>query len=432
MSAVTAERPAQHGPVRVVLVELDDPLPELTPEPAATPYTSVRLFLLRGGRPVGEVTIPFDGPAVSPDRIRSVVAGVPGISGIAEPARPVSSAAGHPFASVVVASDFARFEMLERCVAAVGAQDYPAYEVVVVDNRRTDLDESQRREQWSALSRVAGVRVVAERRPGVSAARNRGLAEARSDLVAFTDDDTAAAPSWLRSLVDRFTAEPDADCVTGLVIPAELETPAQVWFEASGNAFRPRYSPASFAGDRYNVVDRLDGDRPSSIFAFGAFGTGANMAFRRSALQRLGGFDEALGPGTPARAGEDVAIFIRLLAGGGRLAFEPAAYVRHWHRRALPDLRRQVHGYGVGYTALLTALIIDDPRHAWGLVRAVSRAVAARMGRPMTPTASAAATATGVDGSPVPATVGRVRRIGLFLGPVAYLRGRRTMRGWRR
>ena len=56
------------------------------------------------------------------------------------------------------------------------------------------------------------------------------------------------------------------------------------------------------------------------------------MAFRTAALRELGGFDEALGPGTPAQAGEDLLVFLRLLAGGRRLAYEPGAFVWHWHR----------------------------------------------------------------------------------------------------
>ena len=95
------------------------------------------------------------------------------------------------------------------------------------------------------------------------------------------------------------------------------------------------------------------------------------MAFRRSTLQRVGGFNELLGTGTAARGGEDLAIFINVLLDGGTLAFEPAALVRHAHRRTESEFMSQVFGYGVGLTAMYTALVVSDPRHLVAMLRRI-------------------------------------------------------------
>jgi hypothetical protein len=203
------------------------------------------------------------------------------------------------------------------------------------------------------------------------------------------------------------------------VLPGELETDAQLWFEESGNAFHQRYRPASFAGGPYVVRDRLadEPDEAQPVYAMGPFGTGCNMAFRREVLAGLGGFDTALGPGTPSLAGEDLLLFLRLLTSGGRLAYEPSAVVWHSHRSQEADLRRQITGYGRGFTAMLTAAMLRDPRHAGGLARMVLRR---RVARPSVPS----------DGTAAPAWLARARRQGELVGPMAYVVSRLRLHRW--
>ena len=75
----------------------------------------------------------------------------------------------------------------------------------------------------------------------------------------------------------------------------------------------------------------------------------------------MGGFDPALGAGSPVRAGADIEAFLRVVLSGETLVYEPAAIVRHHHRRDYAALRRQVHDYGVGITAILTRYLLSDP-----------------------------------------------------------------------
>ena len=95
------------------------------------------------------------------------------------------------------------------------------------------------------------------------------------------------------------------------------------------------------------------GDSPLHPFAAGAFGTGANMAFRAAALLEMGGFDECLGAGSPAGGGEDLDAFLRVLLDGRRIALRARRLVWHEHRAGADALHRQMFDYGKGFTAYL-------------------------------------------------------------------------------
>ncbi len=177
--------------------------------------------------------------------------------------------------------------------------------------------------------------------------------------------------------------------MTGLVLPAERESPAQVYFERYYGGFSGRrtFEPLTVTAGRgavgrarvavHDAAGRLV--REFAVYGIGAYGAGANMAFRRDALLRRGGFDVALGTGTPARGGEDLAALVQLLWEGGTLGYEPAAVVHHRHRVELSELEHQLDGNGIGFTAMLTALVGHDPGHLIGLGAQLPRA-ARRLG----------------------------------------------------
>ena len=305
-----------------------------------------------------------------------------------------------------------------------------------MDNRRTT---ARGEDVLASLRELPRVSVVAERRPGISAARNRGVAAASGEIIAFTDDDVEVDRRWLQALGRRFVEEPLADAVTGLVVPMELETPAQIWLEQSGGWQDGAYVPLSFelaarsrpaagalSGARFRVIRRAP-DQASvstgSLYAAGEFGIGANMAFRKGALVSLGGFDEALGAGTPTCGGEDLAVLIGLLAHGRGLAYEPGAIVHHMHRRELAELEQQLGGYGIGFTAMLAALIWRDPRHLGGLLGMVPTALRfALLG------SSAKQARRRED---YPPHLARAELLGMVRGPLAYARSRLQQRRWR-
>jgi hypothetical protein len=113
------------------------------------------------------------------------------------------------------------------------------------------------------------------------------------------------------------------------------------------------------------------GHAQSPLYPVPPFGAGANMAFHREVLVDIGGFHVALGAGTPTMAAEDVFAFTRTLLAQRTLVYQPTAMVFHYHRDTLVDLRRQVHGHGVGVAAFCAALISSDPKLLLALLRFV-------------------------------------------------------------
>jgi len=306
-------------------------------------------------------------------------------------------------ATVVVPTICQNPARLVRTIEALLDLDYPDFEIIVVDNR-TEADRP-------ALPDFSGgerVRVSVETKRGVSAARNRGIADAQGDIVAFTDDDAVVDRDWLRVLGSRFALDADVEGIGGLVLPMEIDTPSQLWFEEFYGGFSQSFDAEMFSMERLKGVDEL------FPYAPGRFGAGNNMAFRRSTLLRSGGFNVCLGTGTPARGGEDLAIFVNLLLAGGTTAFEPAALVRHSHRRTEYEFMRQVFGYGVGLTAMYVAMIAGDPKHLVAMIKRIPGGV-----RLLTrPRAERSPSST--PSYPRRTIVYQV--LGMAFGPFAYLR----------
>ena len=135
-----------------------------------------------------------------------------------------------PFASIIVATRD-RADSLKGSLDSLLGLEYPDYEIIVVDNASsTEATSDLVRERYGSEPKV---RYVREKRPGLGNAHNRGLQEVAGDFVAFTDDDITADRYWLAELVSAFDETDNVGGVTGLAFAAELETPAQVWFEQS-------------------------------------------------------------------------------------------------------------------------------------------------------------------------------------------------------
>ncbi|MFN8222211.1 MAG: glycosyltransferase [Gaiellales bacterium] len=236
----------------------------------------------------------------------------------------------------IVVCTRSRAEGLGECLASLAALDYPDFEVVVVDNAPDD-DSTKR------VTDEHGVRYVLEPKPGLDWARNTGFVAARTELVAYTDDDARPEPGWLRGLARAFES-PAVAAAAGLVIPGELETDAQRLFENVYRGMGKGYDFRMLGGH-----NRQHALRPELV------GTGCNMAFRRATLEALGGFDPALDVGTATRGGGDLDAFVRVMERGEVIAYRPDAVVRHFHRRTMPELRQQLRDNGSGYVAMLLA-----------------------------------------------------------------------------
>jgi O-antigen/teichoic acid export membrane protein len=349
------------APRRVVHVDLDAPLPELV----ADETSSIAMVVgFRGKTPVGTVDVLLTTDPADAQRQLDVLASV-----VPEPYVPVPDDQLPPI-SVIVSTLASRLEDLNTQLDRLTDLDYPRYEVILVDNRVTVPPD----DALPALVAGRGVRLVVERRRGLSAGRNAGVAAARTEIIAFTDDDVRVDERWLRAIGERYVREPELDAVTGLVLPTELETPAQIWFEAyyGGMNGERRFEGLTISPDgrilgrshRIAARDRHGAlVRRFPVYGVGGYGVGASMSIRKSAIERVGGFDNALGAGSPSKGGEDLQMLIEVLWRGGSLGFEPRSVVHHRHRRLLEELEEQMYGNGVGLSALFSSLIRRDPRH---------------------------------------------------------------------
>ena len=317
--------------------------------------------------------------------------------------------ASTPSVTVVVATR-ERTGSLAACLDSLARLEYPNYEVVVVDNDPI-TDDTAKLVRHRA---EPGIRYAREDRRGLAAAHNYGLQLAEGTIIAFTDDDVIVDRHWLTEVARAFQADTDVACVTGLILPAGLQTPAQILLEAHGNFSK---------GFEQRVLD-LGAHRPADpLFPFntGQFGSGANMSFDRDMLRKLGGFDQAIGAGTFARGGDDLAAFFAVIASGHRLIYQPSALVWHHHRQDFDSVAGQAYGYGVGVGAYLTSVLA---RHPASVGRALHCAPAG-LAYALCATSPRNAYLQGIW----PRHLRRLERWGLLFGPVAYGISRWRTRG---
>lgn len=225
----------------------------------------------------------------------------------------------NPSFSVVVATRN-RPAQLERCLASLARLNYPreCYEVVVVDDG--GYPEAQ-----SVVSRVEQkMRVTCLRvaHGGPAAARNAGVAASAGEMIAFTDDDCAVDPQWLRRLAAQFSGRRGA-VVGGKVVNALVSN---------------RYSSAS-QGLQDFLYRWYHEERGGELRFF----TTNNLALSWSDFQSIGGFDESF-----TFASEDRDLSDRAIAAGLSLIYAPDAIVHHAHELGLGEFLRQHYQYGKG------------------------------------------------------------------------------------
>ncbi len=242
-----------------------------------------------------------------------------------------------------------RPENVLRCLKSLQTLQKPDnlgdFEILIVDNAPSD-DQTQ-----NLVATFPNVRYVRELKVGLDFARNRAMNEAKGEILAFLDDDIVVDRQWLLGLVEAWAENPDAGAFTGMVLPYELETEAQILFERRGGFGR------GFNKIRYGQL--LD-KNPLYPCGAGIFGAGCNMAFKRALLLELGGFDEALDTGAPLPGGGDLDIFYRVIRAGYPLVYEPRYLIYHQHRREMAKLRRQYWSWGLGFMAFVVKSYQND------------------------------------------------------------------------
>ena len=215
-----------------------------------------------------------------------------------------------PKVSVVICA-YNAAATLADCLEGATGLDYPDYEVIVVDDGSTDATAA-------IAERFPGVRVISTPNRGLSHARNRGLEAASGEIIAYTDADARPEPDWLTWLAAAFADSDHAGIGGPNIAPADDGPIADCVAHAPGGPI--------------HVL--LSDDEAEHI-------PGCNMAFRREALEAIGGFDPRF-----RIAGDDVDVCWRIQQAGMTLGFSPAAVVWHHPRDTIGAYWRQQAGYG--------------------------------------------------------------------------------------
>ena len=206
----------------------------------------------------------------------------------------------NPTVTVVICTRH-RADVLRSCLEAISRLDPQPDEVLIVDNTAGDNAAESLALEFSANYTIEPI-------PGLSRARNRGIAESESEIVAYLDDDAVPDEHWLGVLLAPF-ADPQVAVVTGETI-----------------------LPGSSPGDSNAEPTRFLTNKDRHWFeiaAFGGLGIGTNMALRRVACLDRGIFDERLGRGAPLHGMEEHYASVRLLSLSYCAAHVPAAIVVH-------------------------------------------------------------------------------------------------------
>ena len=229
----------------------------------------------------------------------------------------------------VVIGTYDRARLLEGALQALAAQEVPdslKWEIVVVDNNSADAT-AQTVAAFSKTTPIP-VRYVFERQQGVASARNRGVREARGEIIAFTDDDVLPTSDWVAQTAAAIVRW-NADGVGGRILPKWEAAPPR-WLTENWNLLA-----------RLAIMDFETGQLLSLPIGPKPQVWGANMAFRREALQKVGDFDPRLGVvGKKLYRGEEDDLIRRALRLGLKIAYDPALTVFH---RIGPDRVRKAY-----------------------------------------------------------------------------------------
>ena len=235
-----------------------------------------------------------------------------------------ASEAELPETSLIICSRNRPQLLWETMQSILAGSEIPT-EMIVVDQSDTPdpvLSRFQPEQQCT-------FRYVWSERKGVSLGRNMAIAMASHPIIIITDDDMLMTASWFDTLVRTLITVGHQSVITGQVLVSELE---------NGNGFAP-----SIKEDKHSILyeGRVDRD----ILYTG------NMAIYCSAFERLGNFDERLGPGTPYPAAEDNDLGFRLLEANYKIVYEPQAVVYHRTWRSKKESLQLHWNYGFGQGA---------------------------------------------------------------------------------
>ena len=223
----------------------------------------------------------------------------------------------------VVISTRNRSESITQTIQSILKNDYPHYELVVVDQSEDDFTESS----LQSFLTYPHIRYKKTAAKGVSQGRNLGIVDATTELIALIDDDCEAPTNWLHELAAAFAVDHRIGIVFGNVFPGPHDSTA---------GFIPIY----VRKEPLLVKSIWDKHRVEGISAC--------MGLRRSVWEKLRGFDEMLGVGAPFQSAGEVDFTLRVLIAGYFVYETPAVSVLHHGFRNWEQGKRLMYRYWYG------------------------------------------------------------------------------------
>jgi cellulose synthase/poly-beta-1,6-N-acetylglucosamine synthase-like glycosyltransferase len=214
-----------------------------------------------------------------------------------------------PYISVVVTC-YNKRDIIGECIRSVLNQNYENYELIVIDDGSTDGSMEAIKKFDSAR-----IKVMRIEHQGISAAKNTGIRHARGSIVLFLDGDCVLDGKGLRELSKSFS-NPEIGCVGGALLAINGQNPIAKMVELMQNGVERKWP------------------------------FGANVAYRRDVLEKIGGFDERM------EAGEDADLFIRATKAGFGYFFNPNLTAKTFNPSSLPAFFRQRLRWGTGFVYL--------------------------------------------------------------------------------
>lgn len=214
-----------------------------------------------------------------------------------------------------------RPEDISSTIRSIVANTYPNLELVIVDQSDNDKTKEKVNEHIKAFSKIRYFRISSR---GLGKAKNFGIKKCQGEIIVFTDDDCVVDNQWIEKIVLLFQRNPDISIVFGSILAP------------SGYNIKDGFIPL------YNAKDVLFKGPYAKIKARGI---GANMAIRKDLFEKIGSFDEMLGPGAPLPGNVDYDYSYRALRNGFQIFESSSVKVIHfaikkWGKEAMDKFRQ--------------------------------------------------------------------------------------------
>jgi glycosyltransferase involved in cell wall biosynthesis len=246
--------------------------------------------------------------------------------------------------SVLIAT-FNRPSDLLKCIQSILSNDHKNMEIIIVDQSETPIvfDGDKR------------VRVLHSLQKGKSRALNLAIAEAKGNILAFTDDDCTVPTTWISRGIEMVNNQSNVGLVFGALVAAPHD------------ATRVMIPIAEFP-----ELEVQMGQAAATVHGGGA---GANMFAKKETIETLGGFDEVYGPGAELRSCEELDLYIRTLSAEKLVIRDPHNAVVHWGAREIANgsAERLIRDYFFGEAAVLGKHCRKQNRRAWRISLGVFR-----------------------------------------------------------